>query len=231
MENSFVRNASLSVEARLLYIILQGYVGPDCEMPFPSLPTLSRHFGKHRETVQKYLKELESAGYIDRVKVKKGSQFQSTRYVLNPRSGNLPLRKVPATEVSATKSSHVKDVPSVTEHRSKESKESKESSALPTLPIASPDEVHEPTWKPDKRTKKEQLAAIKTPKDIPTEREFNGFIEYQQLDNIACKRDNLYSDLTDTKWHKWTGRHWQRIKDWQAFVIAFDAKLNSAENF
>jgi len=227
VENSFVRNASLSVEARLLYIILQGYVGPDCEMPFPSLPTLARHFGKHRETVQKYLKELESSGYIHRVKVKKGSQFQSTRYVLNPRSGNLPLRKLPATELSATKSNHVKDIPVAADQRSKESKES--AAELPQC-VASP-EGHEATWKPDKRTKKEQLAAIKPPKDFPSERTFTAFIEDNQLDGIACKRDNLYSDLCDAKWHRWTGRQWQRVKDWQAFVVGLNSRLETHETF
>lgn len=224
VENSFVRNSSISMEARLLFIILQGYVGPDCAMPFPSLPTLARHCGKHRETVQKYLKELETLGFLERVKVKKGSHFQSTRYVLNPRSGNFPLRKLPATELSATKSYQFKDIPAASKERSKESKESAASLAAPVLSI--PDEKHEPTWKPDKRTKKEQLAAIKPPKDFPSEREFNAYITDNELDFIGCSRiDTLYSDLCDSKWHRWSGRTWMPIKNWQAFVIGLDAAI------
>jgi DNA-binding Lrp family transcriptional regulator len=228
IENSFVRNASLSVEARLLYIILRGYVGPDCEMPFPSLPTLARHLGKHRETVQKYLKELESSGYLQRVKVKKGSKFQSTRYVIIDRSGNLPLRKLPATELSATKSTQFKDIPAAAKERSKESKESKESAAtLAATVLSIPDEKHEPTWKPDKRTKKEQLAAIKPKNDYPSERTLNEYVSENELDHLGCSQrmETLYSELCDNKWHRWNGRAWIPIRDWQAFLIGLDAAI------
>jgi len=128
IENSFVRNADLHPAARLLYIILRGYVGPNCQMPFPSLPTLAKHLGCSRETVQKYLKELEQLGYITKNREESRAQgkFAATRYILHEspkirhvptvakthRSGKTPLRLNAATKI----------VPCIEE--SKESKES-----------------------------------------------------------------------------------------------------------
>lgn len=110
------------------------------------------------------------------------------------------------------------------------SKESKETSALPTLPVlATPEETFPAMWKEDKRTKEQKLATTKVPKDYPSEREFEAFIENEPLDGIVNKRDKLYSDLTDAKWHDWNGRQWKRIRDWKAYVIALDQRLNSFE--
>ena len=110
------------------------------------------------------------------------------------------------------------------------SKESKETSALPTRDVlATPDETFPAMWKEDKRTKEEKLAALRMPKDYPSERTFTAFLEDNDLDGILCKRDNLFSTLTDSKWHHWTGRQWTKIKDWKAYVTAFNAKLDSFE--
>jgi len=111
VENNFVRDSSISMEARLLYIIIKGYIGPQCAQPFPALGTLAHHCGRHRESVQKYLIELELAGYIQRQHAKVAGKFVSTRYVLfengrrlnENRRGKKPLRKLPTTETSATK--------------------------------------------------------------------------------------------------------------------------------
>ena len=111
IENSFVRDSSLSVDARLLYIIIKGYAGPNCEMPFPSLRTLAFHMDRHRESIQGYLSELECAGYIQRHHKRDGGKFTSTRYVILDRSGKKPLRLQPATENPATKRYQRQDLP------------------------------------------------------------------------------------------------------------------------
>lgn len=111
VENNFVRDNKISMEARLLYIIIKGYIGPQCAQPFPSLGTLAHHCGRHRESVQKYLIELEIDGYIQRQHAKVAGKFVSTRYVLfengnrlnENRRGKKPLRKLPTTETSSTK--------------------------------------------------------------------------------------------------------------------------------
>lgn len=132
ISNRILRDSSLSLEARFLYLTIKSFVGPHCASPFPSLDTLSRIMGRHREGVQKYLKELETAGLLRRSHVKKRGQFTATRYTLfekksarqsdrvnteKNRSGKKPLRSpqrlFPTTEKAATKTSHIKVIPSV----------------------------------------------------------------------------------------------------------------------
>lgn len=223
IENSFVRDTSLSVEARLLYIIIKGYVGPECEMPFPSLNTLARHMDRHRESVQKHLKELEHSGYIEKIKTRRGGMFSSTRYVLFDRSGKKPLRFPPATVKAATKRYQLKDVPSDAKECLKKSKESPEVSGVEffeEIPAES---------KPDTRTKNAKLAALKVP-DFPSEREFDAFVSDEFLDNIGTYKGGLYQDLCARKWHEWNEplAKWVPVRDWKSYVTALDGTIEAA---
>jgi len=220
IENSFVRDTSLSVEARLLYIIIKGYVGPECEMPFPSLNTLARHMDRHRESVQKHLKELEYSGYIEKIKTRRGGMFSSTRYVLFDRSGKKPLRFPPATVKAATKRYQLKDVPSDAKESLKKSEEDigdADGNIFEEIPT---------TWKPDMRTKEDKLKTMKVP-DYPSQREFDSFVASEPLKNVDEFRENLYSDLCDRKWHHWRPalNKWIPIRDWRSYVTALDVKM------
>ena len=224
IENSFVRDTSLSVEARLLYIIIKGYVGPECEMPFPSLNTLARHMDRHRESVQKHLKELEHSGYIEKIKTRRGGMFSSTRYVLFDRSGKKPLRFPPATVKAATKRYQLKDVPSDAKECLKKSKESPEVSGVEFL-----EEIPAES-KPDMRAKEEKLKTVKVPWQYPSEREFNEFIVSENLDNVANRNGNLYATLCARKWHDWRDRDakWVRISDWRSYVTGLEETMEAA---
>jgi hypothetical protein len=224
IENSFVRDTSLSVEARLLYIIIKGYVGPECEMPFPSLNTLARHMDRHRESVQKHLKELEHSGYIEKIKTRRGGMFSSTRYVLFDRSGKKPLRFPPATVKAATKRYQLKDVPSDAKECLKKSKESPEVSGVEFL-----EEIPAES-KPDMRAKEEKLKTVKVPWQYPSEREFNEFVVSENLDNVANRNGNLYATLCARKWHDWRDRDakWVRISDWRSYVTGLEETMEAA---
>jgi hypothetical protein len=111
INSSFVRDPSLSIEARLLYVIIQSHVGPNCVNPYPSLMKLARAMNRHRGSIQKYLKELEAGGWIERIKIKADGKFTSTRYVLNSRSQDSPLRDLPTTGAPTSKSNQFKDLP------------------------------------------------------------------------------------------------------------------------
>lgn len=103
VDADFVRDSRISISARLLYLLLQSYVGPASPMPFPSLGTLSKNLACHRESVQKHLTELETWGLIIRYRVKDRGRFHSTRYELKPhRRGKKPLRSKTATKSSHT---------------------------------------------------------------------------------------------------------------------------------
>lgn len=81
---SLVRDGRIEAGARFLYLIIKSYVGPSSPLPFPSLATLSSHFGAHRKTVQRHLKTLEEWKLIERLYVKDSGRFHSTHYRLLP---------------------------------------------------------------------------------------------------------------------------------------------------
>lgn len=237
VENSFVRDSSISVEARLLFIILKGYVGPDCEMPFPSLATLARHMDRHRESIQKYLNELWENGYIERHHAKKDGKFTATRYTLFDRSGKKPLRKLPATEKAATKSTQFKDVPSEKEVFSEESvrvaSESANADALSFSPSESIQEVEHPVmWEREKRDKKALLKLIPMPRGIPNEATFNARLEKEGIRKIIEDyRPDLYEKMIDSKWHVWKPQHrkWVRIHYWVDYVRGLADTIENAK--
>ena len=182
--------------------------------------------------VRAALKELRAAGYAELRPVRSGGRIIEWCWKVSDTAIFPPDVRFVDVENAHVQNAH----PSKTEGSkndlskkglSKESKESKETSALPTQDVlASPDETFPAMWKEDKRTKEEKLATTKVPKDYPSERTFNTFIE--SLDAISTYRgDSLYSELCDNKWHDWTGRNWRKIKDWKAYVMALETKLNS----
>lgn len=60
-----VRNAKLSVDARLLWLILESYANMDGTSCHPAVTTLMKDSGKCRKWVEKYLRELKKAGKIE----------------------------------------------------------------------------------------------------------------------------------------------------------------------
>jgi hypothetical protein len=74
-----VRSNALSLQARFLWVVIRGYEGK--RPAFPGLERLGEITGLNRQTVQKYLRELEVAGKVIRWKERKpNGAFQSTRY-------------------------------------------------------------------------------------------------------------------------------------------------------
>ena len=232
VEASFVRDSTLSTEARLLYVIIKSFAGPNCENPFPSLATLSRHMGKHRVTIQKYLNELELNHWIERTRIKDKGKFASTRYALRDRSQRSSLR-IPATTLDPTsKRNQFKEEPP-SERRSKETKGTPPSGSV-LFSCDLTDEEHEATWKPmDLGSKEAQLKRIKPPSDYPSEAQFEEFLVNEDLYHIMSVRAYLYEDLCDAKWHQWKpdqgkdGR-WRLIRDWRSYVAALNQTIKSA---
>jgi Helix-turn-helix domain len=89
----------LSIGAKVTYAILCGYRGKNCREPFPSLPTLSNKVGSCRQTVQRYLDELEDAGVITSMQRRKGGAFDSNGYQINDGiNGSPQLKKLTTVE-------------------------------------------------------------------------------------------------------------------------------------
>ena len=93
----------LSCGARVLYAILRGYQGKKCKQPFPSIKTLQAKLGV-RDAIYGYLKELEDANLIVRIKERTAGKFRPNKYALlegSPHTEN----QCAATEENGAKSS------------------------------------------------------------------------------------------------------------------------------
>jgi hypothetical protein len=82
VERQVGRDTSLSMGTRLTYVNLCGYWGKNCEMPYPSVPTLARELGCCEETARGYIKELREAKLIKVVPRRQKGRFQSNGYEL-----------------------------------------------------------------------------------------------------------------------------------------------------
>ena len=85
VEREVMEDISLSCGARLTYVILCGYEGKNCKVPYPSLATLVKKVGCGRGTIQGYLSELKKAGRIEIVPRRERGKFCSNGYrILRP---------------------------------------------------------------------------------------------------------------------------------------------------
>jgi len=75
-----VRDNAMSVQARFLWIVIRSYEGAG-RPAFPSLERLEEITGIHRQTIQKYLRELEKTKKLIRFRQrKKDGEYLSSRY-------------------------------------------------------------------------------------------------------------------------------------------------------
>lgn len=61
---------------------------------------------------------------------------------------------------------------------------------------------------------------------IPSEDEFEAYIESERLDNIANGRPSLYSDMIESGWKDGRGK---RISDWRAYLRGLEQKMETAK--
>jgi hypothetical protein len=226
IENSFVRNSEISVAARMLYIILRGYVGPSSPVPFPKIATLCAIMGCHRNSIQKYLIELESFGLLDRKqRHKPDGSFSSNAFTLLPPSPlhknsaavNLcneevpvTLEEIPVTETKglASRTATSGDVPAVVffEPSSK------------TLPASGSPKVAVPK----RKTPPCHGPRPPRPRAIPTPEEYDEFIEASGCVGIVNHRPDLYDEMSAAGWNDPKGKP---IKFWKAYVRSLEAIL------
>lgn len=171
-------------------------------------------------TIRRMFVDLEKTGLVESCQPE-GRMSRRKYYRLNRGVVNL-LRKgkvqVPCGQTDRIVSPNW-PLP-ITETTCIESKESKETVSGETASFSA-------QWKPLQGTKEQKLQRIKPPRDYPTERDFDTFLEQEGLDSITTYRDTLYSDLCDSKWHQWKGdaEKWVRIRDWKAYVRKLDTKI------
>ena len=92
----------LSAMARMLYVYLMSFVGPNSPAAFPSLRRIEWDLSLNASTIKKYRRELESAGFLVRKQLYAQGRFGSNRYTLTDGSA---VKSSPTVKRSAEKSS------------------------------------------------------------------------------------------------------------------------------
>ncbi len=189
-----------------------------------------KHATEGKAAVWAALKQLRRIGYAQLIQIRdEGGRV--VEWVWN--ISDSPIFQSPDTdfrdlEKPDVENRHVSKKESSKKDFSKnESKETKETAnefaagALEEIPS---------TWKPDDRTKRQKFASLKMPRDYPSEREFNRFLETEGLDGVAAYRPDLYSETCRNKWHTWREDLQRPVKiiDWKKYVAGLNTTINYA---
>ncbi len=69
-----------------------------------------------------------------------------------------------------------------------------------------------------------ELKKVRMPKDRPSRKEFEAFLEENDLEHVINFRPDLYEELELAKWHCWysVSKWWLPIRDWQSYVAALN---------
>jgi len=83
---SVAHNTQLSAGARMLWVVLAGFAAPSptggVQNPFPSRTTLQRLMCSSRNTVKKWVDELEAIGLVEVNQIRENGTFSSCEYTL-----------------------------------------------------------------------------------------------------------------------------------------------------
>lgn len=190
---------------------------------------IRNHAKEGERAVRAALKELRRVGYAQLVQLRDGKKIKEWVWKIsdspifeNLDGGNAHVENVDVENAHHSKNEGIKN--DLSKNESKEAKETANEFAVDSLSSS--------TRKPDGRTKKQKLASIRMPKEYPSEREFDHFIETNGLDGIAAYRGDLYDSTCRNKWHTWRAdiEKWVRIIDWRKFMSGLNERIDHAHN-
>ncbi len=185
--------------------------------------------GKH--AIRTALIELRACGYAEYIQPRAKGKFGEGCWKVSDTPIFSPQPNFPHTDNPHTDNRHhSKKECSKTEIRKKETEETEETSRAATRGFSEEKPEIPSTWRPDSRTKERKLDILPMPDTYPTEREFDAFLESQDLIGITAYRPDLYSDLCRNKWHTWREdlQKWVRILHWKKYVAGLDARILEA---
>lgn len=184
----------------------------DC---WPSKATLAQRCGLQWRYVRKCIVELTTLGLVSVTERFKDNRQRSNVYTLHLKQheGVSPRTPVPCP-------------PGHTESPIEPSM-SKETEGTCFVSQKHATTRNEPEWLSKPLTKEQQFLALNTPKNAPSELDFDDFIETEGLEQIETYRPDLYQQLSQQKWHQWREdlHKWVRIRDWEAYVLALEEKI------
>lgn len=99
----FVRNRSITPEARFLHVLIKSFEGRNGDKPFPGLSLLADLMKRNRCTVQEYMCELEDAGFLVRERIRSSDgKYGRNRYLLSDKPKKEQQMENPAMVSPAT---------------------------------------------------------------------------------------------------------------------------------
>lgn len=191
----------------------------DC---WPSKATLAQRCGLQWRYVRKCIVELGALGLVSVTERFKDNRQRSNIYTLHLPSPR--PQPVPSGMSSRTPAPCPPGHPESSSEPSK-SKETEETCFVSQKQATTKDE---PDWMATPLSKEQQLLALNTPKNAPSELDFDDFIEAEGLEHIETYRPDLYQVLSQQKWHQWREdlHKWVRIRDWEAYICALEKKID-----
>jgi len=209
IEAKLIKDNRVSMPARFLYILLQSYVGPSCDVPFPKVETLASIMVKSMEFVRKYRKELVALGMLE-IKQRRGlaGAFGSNAYSLlgmdriGQRLHVLPQAvKREAKSTPSLKSSH-ESASGVTGKAGGSMALKKEGSAISRKPK-------------------------KAPEAKPTLAQWKAYCREQDLTGIIEHKDGLYQTLKRDGWRYLKDGRMVKVRYWKRYLVALNRTMEA----
>lgn len=182
---------------------------------------LENHSSDGKDSIRSALNELRAAGYAKFERIKKKGVIVDGVWkicdfpIFSPRTGfpdvdkpdeeNRYLSKNECTKNERTKSKETKETPP------------SDGASVPAV------------WNPSHHSKEGQLARVKPPKDYPSQKEFECFMD-EHCGSAFNYRPDLYLEICRNKWHKWSKQynHWRPIRDWRVYVLTLNDTIEEA---
>lgn len=185
---------------------------------------LCNHGTEGEFAVRSALKELRKAGYAQLCQVRENGKIKQWVWKVSDTAIFLDGGNQDVGKPDVGKRDHSKKESNKTDLKKKKTEATSAVADARSLSDFSA------MWKPIAGTKQEKLSRVKRPKEYPSEREFDEYVDTSLLELGMGKRPDLYSTLCDRKWHHWdtVAHKWVPIRDWKCYVQALDEKMSKA---
>lgn len=228
--HDLLENPELSAAAKgiLCYLLSK----PDAWMA--RVTDIVNHMTNGKSSVRNTLNELREAGYAH------FEQRRDGRGRLSQGEWSIADSPVYPRKSPRTRNRYADNPDTENRHLSKNesskkdfSKNKTEETKGTTVASQTDDNVNfDSTWKPNSDSKEQKLAKLRPPSNYPTEREFDAWLQSEEVDHIINFRDDLYRDLCLRKWHHWYPKSgkWKPIADWRKYVLKLNEKMDEAHS-
>jgi hypothetical protein len=224
LPNSLLQDKALSFRARGLLAMMLSM--PDNWQTYHSWITEQGQEGE--EALRTAVRELEAAGYVTREQLREHGKVCG--FLWKWHTSPIPVGERTKFRVSTKAQKTSSGLASTGKSATTKYTGNKVPKVQRTQPKGTePDGSEDSACASDADVREEKLRFLTMPPH-PSEEEFDGFLDEECLEQIKTRRDNLYAELRDRRWHQWMPRlrRWVLIKDWMAYVRALDETIEQS---